>query len=349
MNKERATTSKPKPRGFRKALKIVGIILGSLVGLFVALMVIAVATDPGELAPAGAAQETVAARPATTERVTATPAATKEPEPPAEPEPARVAVSAVEPATRAEPAPAARAAQAAPAQPAARTVEAPETWRGIVLAPERRCSPYDSDDYRYSQSVELRIVAQLGDIIYGPYTGRYFASTGETDIEHIVARSEAHDSGLCAASPAARRQFASDLRNLTLAGPRVNRHQKRAHDAAEWLPDMNRCWYAARIVEVRRAYELTIDRREAAALEAVLQGCDSLDLVVRERGAVATPAPTAAAATTSDDDPLALYDDNNNGRITCAEARAHRIAPVRRGHPAYRYMNDRDDDGIVCE
>ena len=326
----------PKATGFRKVLKVAGIILGSLVVAFIALTVIAVVTDPGEPAAAAAAQETVAARPATTERVTATPAATKEPEPPAEPEPARIAS---EPATRAEPAPAARAAQAAPAQPAARTVEAPETWRGIVLAPERRCSPYDSDDYRYSQSVELRIVAQLGDIIYGPYTGRYFASTGETDIEHIVARSEAHDSGLCAASPAARRQFASDLRNLTLAGPRVNRHQKRAHDAAEWLPDMNRCWYAARIVEVRRAYELTIDRREAAAIEAVLQGCDSFDLVVGERaGAVATPAPA-----------LALYDDNRNGRITCAEARAHGIAPVRRSHPAYRYMNDRDNDGIVCE
>ena len=44
-----------------------------------------------------------------------------------------------------------------------------------------------------------------------------------------------------------------------------------------------------------------------------------------------------------------LYDGNGNGRITCAEARAHGIAPVPRGHPAYQYMNDRDNDGIVCE
>ena len=48
-------------------------------------------------------------------------------------------------------------------------------------------------------------------------------------------------------------------------------------------------------------------------------------------------------------DALALWDDNGNGRITCAEARAHGIAPVRRGHPAYEYMNDADGDGIVCE
>ena len=48
-------------------------------------------------------------------------------------------------------------------------------------------------------------------------------------------------------------------------------------------------------------------------------------------------------------DALAMYDDDRNGRITCAEARNHGIAPVRRDHPAYPYMDDRDGDGIVCE
>ena len=61
-----------------------------------------------------------------------------------------------------------------------------------------------------------------------------------------LARSEAHDSGLCAADSATRRRFATDLLNLTLAGPRVNRYQKVDHDAAEWLPSQNRCWFAAR-------------------------------------------------------------------------------------------------------
>ena len=31
-------------------------------------------------------------------------------------------------------------------------------------------------------------------------------------------------------------------------------------------------------------------------------------------------------------DPLARYDDNGNGRITCAEARAHGIAPMKRSN-----------------
>ena len=56
---------------------------------------------------------------------------------------------------------------------------------------------------------------------------------------------------------------------------RTNRkYQKRDHDAAEWLPTHNRCWFAATIVAVRQEYDLTIDRREAAALDAVLKGCD---------------------------------------------------------------------------
>ena len=44
-----------------------------------------------------------------------------------------------------------------------------------------------------------------------------------------------------------------------------------------------------------------------------------------------------------------MWDDNKNGRITCAEAQAHGIAPVHRGHPAYEYMQDSDGDGVVCE
>ena len=46
---------------------------------------------------------------------------------------------------------------------------------------------------------------------------------------------------------------------------------------------------------------------------------------------------------------VAQWDDNGNGLITCAEARRHGIAPVRRSHPAYPYMRDGDNDGTVCE
>ena len=73
-----------------------------------------------------------------------------------------------------------------------------EEWRGMVVAPEERCAPYDASEYSYPQSVEPRIANSLGGV-YSPYTCETFGALNETDIEHIVARSEAHDSGLCAA------------------------------------------------------------------------------------------------------------------------------------------------------
>ena len=186
--------------------------------------------------------------------------------------------------------------------------------------------------------------------IYGPYTGTWFESIRETDIEHIVARSEAHDSGLCAVDATTREQFAQDLLNLTLASPSVNRHQKSSKDAAEWLPDVNQCWFVDRIIQVRQKYGLTINQAEADAIDAVLDGCISVQIVYMERpngNPTLEPTPTSEPEETPD--ALELYDDNGNGRISCAEARRHGIAPVHSDHPAYRYMTDRDGDGVVCE
>ncbi len=226
-----------------------------------------------------------------------------------------------------------------------------DTWRGIPIEAEYRCSEYNRKaDYRYSQSVEQKIIDAIGKI-YGPYTGTCFNSRFDTDIEHIVATSEAHDSGLCAEDRRTRMKFASDLRNLTLASPYVNRSRKGGKDAGEWMPQMNRCWFAAKVVEVRLAYGLTIDAREAVALERVLSQCESTQLIVNECPAQA-PRESSLPSSHSDNssvDALALYDDNGNGRITCAEARRHRIAPVPRDHPAYPFMSDRDGDGVVCE
>ena len=228
------------------------------------------------------------------------------------------------------------------------TVKADGTWRGLTVAPEHRCAPYDREHYPYSQSVEGHIIASMGGRVYGPYTRRHFASRRETDIEHMVATSEAHDSGLCAADATTKRRFASDLLNLTLAAPTVNRHQKSGKDAGEWMPRMNRCWFASRVVAVKRKYGLSVDAREARALECVLSGCRSTEMVVAEGQAqVAEPTPGAAASSTGD--ALSRWDTNGNGRITCKEAREHGIAPVHRDHPAYRFMRDGDRDGVVCE
>ena len=287
---------------------------------------------------------TAAMAPTTMPTTTTVPIPTQPPTPPATaaptPTPTPIATATPNPTATSTPAPTQH-----PAQPSG-------LWRGITIAPENRCSPYDADEYRYSPSVEPRIVDAQGGI-YGPYTGTWFQTIRETDIEHIVARSEAHDSGLCAADPATWSEFASDLLNLTLASPSVNRHQKSDNDVAEWLPDLNQCWYVDRTLKVRREYGLTIDRAEADAADRILAGCQSTEMVVLSPGSSATATPTSTTEATltqsTDVDALALWDDNGNGRITCAEARAHGIAPVHRGHPAYQYMRDADGDGVVCE
>ena len=266
--------------------------------------------------PTTAPQPTAAAapEPATTSTPEPTATATPEPSPAATatPEPTPAATPVPAPTRMPTPTPAPATTAIPTPEPASTPTPAPTepstqpeaTWRGISVAPEYRCSPYDPDDYPYSPSVEPRIVEGLGGV-YGPYTGTWFESIRETDIEHIIARSEAHDSGLCAASPTTRSEFASDLLNLTLASPSVNRHQKVAKDVAEWLPELNRCWYVYRTVQVRREFRLTIDRAEADAIDGVLAGCASTEMIVLTPGtsssAPATPTPVPDA------DALALW------------------------------------------
>ena len=178
-----------------------------------------------------------------------------------------------------------------------------QAYHPIPILPEVRCSSYDRDDYSYPQSIEADIVRyNLDGQIMSPYTDEVFASTAETDIEHIVATSEAHDSGLCAASVSVRRNFARDLDNLTLASPSLNRYEKSAKDPAEWLPRLSRVWYVETYIYVKSKYGLSMNELEAQTVVLILRShapdCENADLQTEldchtERitdGTVSTPA-----------------------------------------------------------
>ena len=216
-----------------------------------------------------ALRPTLAPEPAATE--TPTPARTAT-QVPASTQPPRVtlppAATAVPPAV---PTPYTTAGSTlTPTQPAS-------TLGGLTVAPEYRCAPYDPDDYPYSPSVEAKIVDALGGI-YGPYTGTWFESIREMDIEHIVARSEAHDSGLCAVSPE------TQVR-IRIRPPEPSRWRLQASTGTRrapttppsGFPTLNECWYVDRTIQVRLEYGLTIDRAEADAIDRVLAGCESTD------------------------------------------------------------------------
>ena len=118
----------------------------------------------------------------------------------------------------------------------------------------------------------------------------------------------------------------------------MNRHQKRDHDAAGWLPPMNRCWFVARVIDFKRAYGLTVDR-ERDALARTLAGCEDTEIDMTPQGTIgvapAPPNPTRANAG-GGNDALALYDDNGNSRITRGATPRHSArAPEPPGLPVH--------------
>lgn len=149
---------------------------------------------------------------------------------------------------------------------------------GVPVERETTRRDYDRDDYSYPASIEARIVESQGGV-FSPYSLRCFGSTAETDIDHIVAAVEAHESGMWDAAEAEKEAFARDLANLTLAAPELNRREKSDKDPGEWMPENNRCWYVGKYVEIKRKYGLSMDQAEADAVLAVYETCDSFDIM----------------------------------------------------------------------
>lgn len=148
------------------------------------------------------------------------------------------------------------------------SLSAAETWRGLIVAEEWPCPSYDRKlDYL---DMEQAVTARQG--ARSLYTGKEFESLRDSQVDHIVAVLEAHESGLCRADRATRHRFYYDLDNLTLASRRVNA-QKGARDPAEWLPVLNQCWYAERVIATKLKYGLTVDRNEMQALDGILADC----------------------------------------------------------------------------
>ena len=155
-----------------------------------------------------------------------------------------------------------------------------ETWRGLQVCDEQPRDGYDRDAFGSGhRSLEDEIIAALPPTmkangqVYTPYSCLAFDitadGTAETDIEHIVALAETHDSGI---ADDRRRDIASDLDNLTIADPTVNQSQKSDRDAAEWMPARHGAWFAERVIQVKLEYGLSVDPAERDALEALLMG-----------------------------------------------------------------------------
>lgn len=164
------------------------------------------------------------------------------------------------------------------------------TWCGLRVEPENRCSPYDARRYRYPADLDRKHVEKRGyrvdadgklDIPFpSPYVGGIqFRYLQDMDIEHVVPRSEAHDSGMCDRYPTEWSAFASAAVNIVVASEHVNRTLKRDKEPHEWLPDINAARYAWTWVYVKRRYDLSVDPVERDFLERAMGDCEGMEMV----------------------------------------------------------------------
>jgi hypothetical protein len=120
----------------------------------------------------------------------------------------------------------------------------------------------------------------LSGTLVDPFSGEtiYFVrgnvSSMEVQIDHVVAMSNAWQTGAFKLSVKERTAFANDPMNLLAVKGRLN-SQKGDGDAATWLPPLKsfRCDYVARQIAVKIKYKLWFTAPEKEAMIRILKSC----------------------------------------------------------------------------
>lgn len=138
----------------------------------------------------------------------------------------------------------------------------------------------------------------LSGRVDSPYSGSsydFVRNPTNTDIDHVVALSDAWQSGASSWDAQKKIAFANDPLNLLAVESTLNR-QKGDGDAATWLPPHKpyRCEYVARQVAVKAKYGLWVKPAEAEAIERVLTACPDMKVFDRSVEPPATDSTTEA-------------------------------------------------------
>ncbi len=120
----------------------------------------------------------------------------------------------------------------------------------------------------------------LSGTLIDPFSGetinfvRGNTSSMEVQIDHVVALSNAWQTGAFKLSIKERTAFANDPVNLLAVKGRLN-SQKGDGDAATWLPPLKsyRCDYVARQIAVKIKYKLWFTAPEKEAMVRILKSC----------------------------------------------------------------------------
>ena len=202
-------------------------------------------------------------------------------------------------------------------------------------------------DLTAKQHKNSRGCVVISGILNDPYTGKVINfmrgkdTSEQVQIDHVVALSDAWQSGAQEISAQERLQLANDPENLLAVDGPANQ-QKSDSDAATWLPANAsfRCSYVARQIRVKAKYHLWVKPAEKEAMINVLTPC---------AGAAAKPASDTPAPVVPADTPLAQNPAPALAFQTCADARAAGYRNMHRGAPGYSDHLDGDGDGIACE
>jgi hypothetical protein len=204
----------------------------------------------------------------------------------------------------------------------------------------------DMTDVVYSRSDPCQVSS---GVLVDPYTPKEIRfqrgpRSAEVQIDHLVALSDAWQTGAQQWSPQQREQFANDPLNLLAVDGPLN-SAKGDGDAATWLPPNKgfRCQYVARQIAVKTKYGAWVTQPEHDAMADVLSTCPHQALPRDDGGVGPQPAPSGAATAVSDGaaTPTAPY-------ASCSAAKAAGAAPLRSGDPGWNPRLDRDGDGVAC-
>lgn len=156
-------------------------------------------------------------------------------------------------------------------------------WSDDVSTPYGHNGCDTRNDILREQLVDVQIKPDtngcvvLSGIINDPYSGttaeflRGADTSDDVQIDHVVALSDAWQTGAQQLDDVTRRNFANDPMNLQATIGWVNQ-QKGDSNAASWLPPNHayRCTYVTRIVDVKAAYGLWVTPPEHDAIARVL-------------------------------------------------------------------------------
>src|SRR4051794_29036286 len=189
-----------------------------------------------------------------------------------------------------------------------------------------------------------------------PYTGtliQYVRGNDTVDIDHVVALSNAWQTGAFGWDVRKRAAFANDPVNLLAVDSSLNR-QKGDADTATWLPANKpyRCPYTARQVSIKARYQLWVTPPERDAMARILTGCPDQPALTGGAPTLAPVAVNQPHRSTPGPQPAGGQNTKPGGSVSypnCDAVRAAGADPIHAGDPGYAAHLDRDGDGTGCE